>query len=186
VEEGTEAWKKKNMAKVNYSFMFIVSNMGQDKLLEILLRQYSECFSDRRTQVTMVWQIPSITMAINTFIGILYLGYAKENAVARLLILAAAVAFTFVALVALIKHRFFELARTRDVIWIQNELKKIESDIREIKWRSEDIICDKKGYPDVPRHFISRISAYNCLRNMMFAMLIVLVSLLLWELILIL
>jgi len=159
--------------------------MSQDKRLEILLRQHSECFSDRRTQVNMVWQIPSITLAINTFLGVLYLGYAKEITAARLLALAASVFFTFVALMALIKHRFFEIARTRDIIWLQNELKKIESNIREIKFSSEDIICDKVGYPDVPRHFLSRRSAYNWLRNMMVAMLIILVSLLLRELILV-
>lgn len=110
-------------------------------------------------QITMVWQIPSITMAINTFLGVLYLGYAKEIAAARLLALAASVLFTSVALVALIKHRFFEIARTRDITWLQNELRKIESNIREIKFSSKDIICDKIGYPDVPRHFITRISA---------------------------
>jgi len=158
--------------------------MSQEKRLEILLRQYSECFSDRRLHATIAWQVPSLTIAINTFLGVVYLGYAKEIAIARLLVLAVAILYTLVAFVILNKNRFFETARVCDLMWLQEELKKIESNIREIKWITRDIICDKIGYPDVPRDFISRISAYKCTITTMIAILIVLVSLLLRELIL--
>ena len=158
-------------------------NMSQNKRLQILLWQYRECASDRRTRIKITWEVPSLTMAINTFLGVLYLGYARNIAEARIVVLLASLSFTIVSLITLIKHRFLASARTRDLSWIQEELKKEVENIREIKWITKDIIEDRVGYPNLPRYWTDRRSSYSWLRGILVISVITLVSLLLWEII---
>lgn len=115
--------------------------MKSDKRLEMLLSQYHECVSFIRQFDSTFWQVASVTMAINSFLAITYLGYAKTFA-ARLVILLAALAFTFVSTIRLQKHRFFIVARSDDFRWIQTELRKLlkkGDSIREIKLKTGEI-----------------------------------------------
>ena len=122
----------------------------------------------------MVWQLPSITMAINSFLAIVYLGYAKDVPT-RLLVLLAAFGVTLVSLVVLTKHRFMELARSDDLRWLQGELQKEVKDIREIKLKTEDIIKDTVNYPSVTRGWLSKPSAFKVFRALLVLNLIAIV-----------
>ena len=158
-----------------------LKNRSNDRI-RLLLSQYEECFGDRRAQASMVWQIPSLTMAINSFLGIAYLGYAGDNLYARMALLAGAIAITVVALIAMKKHRFFELARGRDLEWIQKELLKHDSSIRDIKFRTGEIIEDKQTlYKDVPRNRLVKVSATELLEHFLELTIIFVTGVLIWE-----
>lgn len=153
--------------------------MRSNNRTEVLLWQYRECLSFIRHYQSLVWQTPSITMAINTFLGIMYLGYA-ETFMTKILILVASFIFTFVATVALHKHRFFGVARAEELKWIQNELLKEFQDARELKLRTEEIYCDRKNYPTVPRNFMTQRGAYRWLLSTMYGTMFVIGLLLLY------
>ena len=62
-------------------------------------------------------------MAINSFLGIVYLGYAKTT-LTNIIVLLSAFLFTFVLSIALQKHRFSTEAKVDSFTWIQKELFK--------------------------------------------------------------
>jgi len=105
-------------------------------------------------------------MAINTFLGIMYLGYAKTFE-ARILVLIASLIFTFVATLALQKHRFFAVAKSHEFRQIQNELLKELQNVKEIKLRTKEIYDDRKNYPRVARNFMTQMGAYRWLLSTM-------------------
>jgi len=69
----------------------------------------------------------------------------------------------FVTIIVLRKYRFFANARTQDLRTIQEEIKKLGIDVREIKWLTDEIICSKELYPNVPRDSLVRLSSYEVL-----------------------
>ena len=137
--------------------------MKSDKRFEILLWQYRVCLSFIRMRATTIWQLPSISMAINSFLAITYLGYAKTSE-ARLVILLASFFFTFVSTIQLQKHRFLQEARNIDFRWIQTELCKLlqkNDSIRVIELRTKEIWDDVEGYPTLSRTWWTRQGAYK-------------------------
>lgn len=157
--------------------------MKSDKRLEILLGQYQECLSFIRWRGTQIWQLPSISMAINSFFGITYLGYANSLE-AKIAVLLASLFFTIILTIQLQKHRFLQMARNVDFRWIQDELCKLtkESDgIRKIELRTEQIWRDRSNYPDLPRTWWTRQGAYNWFKRSMYATMFVIFSLLLFN-----
>jgi len=157
--------------------------MKSNQRIEMLLCQYRECLLFIRNFQSLVWQTPSITMAINTFLGIMYLGYAKTF-MTKILILVASFIFTFVAAVALQKHRFFGVAKAEEFKWIQNELLKEFQDVKELKLRTEEIYCDRKNYPTVPRNFMTQRGAYRWLLSTMYGTMLIMVTLIIIEILL--
>jgi hypothetical protein len=147
--------------------MFFISSvtncqtMSSKRTFETLLAQYHECCEDIRNLDTLIWQIPSIAMAVNSFFGIAYLGYANTSE-ARIILLLASYAFNLVSIITLRKHRFQQIARTDDVVWIQKQLSNITT-MRKLKWKTCEIIKDKANYPDVPRDGMIRLRAYRWL-----------------------
>jgi hypothetical protein len=135
--------------------------MKTDKRFEALLWQYRECWAEIRNLDNLIWQIPSITMAINSFFGIAYLGYAK-TAEARMVLLFASFAFNLISVITLRKHRFLQIARTEDILWLQGQLAQVVN-IRKVKWQTPKILCDKVAYREVPRDGMISLSAYRCL-----------------------
>ena len=155
--------------------------MKSDKHLEILLGQYHECLSFIRMRATQIWQLPSISMAINSFFGITYLGYANTLG-AKIVVLLASFFFTLILTIQLQKHRFLQRARNVDFRWIQDELCKLtkESDgIRKIELRTKQIWDDRSNYPNLPRTRWTRQGAYNWFLRSMYATMFVIIVLLL-------
>ena len=139
--------------------------MTSNRTFETLLAQYHECCEEIRNLDTLIWQIPSIAMAVNSFFGIAYLGYAHTHE-ARIILLLASYSFNLVSIITLRKHRFQQIARTDDVTWIQKQLSQFAS-LRELKWKTSEIIKDKVDYPDVPRDGMIWRSAYRWLLGVM-------------------
>jgi len=119
-------------------------------------------------------------MAINSFLGILYLGYAKTFE-AKIIVLIASFSFTFVAMIALQKHRFFQEARYEDLNWIQNELEKEVRNIRVLKITTREIFNDRENYRNVTRSFITCRRAYRWLLSIMYATMIIMFTLIVIE-----
>lgn len=123
--------------------------------MEILLKQYSECWADIRNYSNAIWQIPTLLVATMSFLGILYGNYLRNVQIGRIVVLLLALGFTFVSIIALKKHRFFSNKRVDVFESIQEELKRIsgQAGFREIKWKSEDLAKDCC--------WINRTSAYR-------------------------
>jgi hypothetical protein len=154
--------------------------MDSDKRIEILLWQYRECLSFIRSYNSLIWQTPSLTIAINSFLGILYLGYAKTFE-ARIMLLFASLSFTFVATIALQKHRFFQVAKSDEFRLIQEELLKEIQNIRELKLETMEIYNDIKNYPSPARNFWTRRRAYTWLLFIMYATMVFILTIIVIE-----
>lgn len=159
--------------------------MKSDNRLEILLYQYRECLSFIRMRANQIWQLPSISMAINSFLGITYLGYAKTFK-ARIVVLLASLFFTFILTIQLRKFRFLQEARNIDFRWIQTELQKLLKKGDSIRWielRTKQIWENPEEYPDLSRSCWTRQGAYKWFLKSMYATMFVFFLLLLYEVI---
>ncbi|MDH5732792.1 MAG: hypothetical protein OEY88_03265 [Candidatus Bathyarchaeota archaeon] len=158
--------------------------MVSDKRFEFLLCQYRECLAFIRNYTSAIWQIPSITMAINTFLAITYLEYTETHET-RVVILVVALVFTFVSTIQLKKHRFFQEAKGDEFRWIQAKLcetlQETKGKMREIKLKTDEIWCDREAYPTVSRTAFTLRGAYNWFLGTMYASILTIYLLLLYE-----
>jgi len=142
---------------------------------DVLFAQYKECWREISHYDTLIWQTPTVTLAIISFFAIAYLGYAS-NISERLLLTLGVIIVTLAQLHALTKHRFFQEIRNRDFAQLQSRLlERIEETSRyPIKWRTKELLGDpnrKAIYSDVetcPRWWYNR-SSYNILRVVLLA-----------------
>jgi len=101
-----------------------------------------------------------------------------------MVVLIGSFAFTFVATVALEKHRFFQEAKSDEFRWIQNEILKEIENVREIKLRTEEIYDDdKQNYPTTTRNPMRRRGAYRWLSSIMIGLMIIISTLIVIEII---
>lgn len=159
--------------------------MKSDKRLEILLCQYRECLSFIRTRTASIWQLPSMSMAINSFLAITYLGYATTFEV-KIVILLASFFYTFISTIQLRKHRFLQKARNIDFRWIQTELCNMlptNESVREIELRTKQIWDDEERYPTLSRTWWTRQGAYKWFLGSMYVTMSAILLLLLYEVI---
>lgn len=166
-----------------YSFWLLSAFMTTDNLFQVLLSQYRESLSNIRMRITIIWQLPSVSMATNTFFGIAYLGYA-ETFLARIMVLLASLSFTFVLMVVFSKNRFKLDASYDDFKWIQDKLLKSAKDkdgLREIKLLTKDIQKDPEQYPNVSRNWKTKQTATKWLEWSMYVTMLVIGVLLLVE-----
>ena len=156
--------------------------MEPNNRVQFLVVQYRECLSYIKHLDVLVWQTPSMTMAINTFLGILYLGHAKTFW-SKLIILLASLAFTFVAWIAIQKHRFHQMAKNIEYDWIQNELLIEFKNVREIRLRTDRIKDDQEDYPieELPRDWFTSQSAYVWLWRVLFGTILIILFLIGFE-----
>ncbi len=97
-----------------------------------------------------------------------------------MILLFASFAFNFVSIITLRKHRFLQIARTEDLIWVQERLRQTVK-IRNIKWQTALILSDTEQYRDVPRDGMIGISAYRWLLAVLCLTLIVITTVLMVE-----
>ena len=147
-----------------------------------LLRQYSEALSYLRHLDSLVWQIPALSMAINSLLLDQYL--KAEYYEHRLFILFAALLFTFVFSVALRKHRFSSYARHDDFKWYEKKLIEYfpNEEMRKIAIKTEDVYKDEINYPPpITRNWWTRRKAYTWLWFSMMANMITICLAILYE-----
>jgi hypothetical protein len=137
--------------------------MGKEATyVEVLITQYKECMAFIRNYDILAWQVFSVTIAIDSFLAIPFLGYARTSII-RVALLFVALVFTSVAIVALMKHRFFQEVKVDEFKRIQSLLKEKFPSILEIRLRTKDIMDNAKEYKLVRRTPLSGISAYDFL-----------------------
>lgn len=153
----------------------------------ILLTQYSECLDWIRSYNSLIWQVPSLSMAINSFLVIAYLGYATTS-LTRIFVLVIAFSFTFVSTIQLQKHRFFQEARLDEFNRLQEKLKTEYSDMQEIVFGTRDIIrtrsTDKDKYQNVKTGWIQRRIAFKWMTCLQYLSLLAIATLLAIEILL--
>lgn len=152
------------------------------KEFQLLLVQYQECIGLIKDYASNIWQLLSLTIAINTFLGIMYLGYAKTSW-ERLMALSIALLFTIVSKVQFEKHRFFSEARLADLKYIQDRLRIEFPNSREIKFATEEIFDDMQRYPHVKRKWVRKQKAFDWFGVVLDILLIAIVLLVLFEIV---
>jgi len=154
-----------------------------DNHLQILLYQYRECLSFIRMRANQIWQLPSISMAINSFLGIMYLEYANTFE-SKIVVLLSSLFFTFILTIQLRKFRFLQEARNIDFRAIQTELQKSlkeDESIRLIELRTKQIWKNSEAYPNLTRSWWTRQGAYKWFSHSMYATMFVYGMILLYE-----
>lgn len=141
--------------------------------LEVYLRQYEQCWEDKRALEAMIWQTPAVFLAI---VGVLLAGLISRgfpsvdgSGIARLttvvtysLTLFVALAVSSVGTVQLSKHRLWAVVRVDDLRSIEYELSKM-ADVYKAEFITKNLVQDKNRYPDVKRNWINEQSAYDWL-----------------------
>jgi hypothetical protein len=153
---------------------FQLATLERDKnTLEVYLRQYEQCWQDKRALEAMIWQTPAVFLAIDGVVlaGLMSQGFPFVGATGsvRLVRLATysvtllfAAALSAVGTVQLRKHRLFCKARVDDLRWIELNLQRM-ADYYLVQFKTSAAIQDIARYPDIDRNWIDRQSAYNWL-----------------------
>jgi hypothetical protein len=85
---------------------------------------YKELSENARYYDGHIWQIPSVTIAVNAFlINQAFSDNVQDFPLIRILMVSSAAVFTFVLLVALVKHRLHKSAQDRNIERIEKHLK---------------------------------------------------------------
>lgn len=148
-------------------FMATVAN--RESSLRVLLAQYKVCWEDRRNFENMIWQTPTISIAI---VAVVIAGVsATLTASPHLMLIDCAFVFAFavtvVGTVQLRKQRFYAIARTRDIYWLEASIRQHAPEIQSIPFKTDTIIASVERYPDLPRGWIDKQKAYDWLFGLM-------------------
>ena len=123
---------------------------SSQRRLNYLFYLHRDCIQYLTHLDSLIWQIPTISMAVNAFLASSYIN-ENSNELIRLIIVVFSLIFNVVALIALIKHRLHAEAKTSDLEYIQDEIEKelknleIEN-IRRMRVRTDKILKHKESY----------------------------------------
>ncbi len=150
---------------------------GENKhLIEALLCQYGECWSDVRQYDNLIWQIPSMTTIIA---GVLVALSSTMVLFIQIALFIVALSLNIVMTIALYKHQFFRIHRFREIQKIEAALEKHGIHLVAKGARSTVQIKDeiaKGNLKDMPQGWFYDRIAYNWIRKYMHLLTIVLVS----------
>jgi hypothetical protein len=133
---------------------------------------YKELSENARYYDSHVWQIPSITIAVNAFlIGQAFSENMKDAPWARALIVFSAAFFTFVLLIALVKHKLHKSAQDKNIKKIEErmQLDKEFHHVYDLKTELEKV----EKHPNVIEHVLAPMRAGAWLMYVMVVILIV-------------
>lgn len=137
--------------------------------IKIVYQQLSE---NARYYDGHVWQIPSVTIAVNAFlIGQAFSEDMKDAVWARELIVFSAAFFTFVLLIALVKHKLHKSAQDKNMKKIENHLQLQEDFhyVYNLKTELEKV----EEYPNLVERLLAQMRAGAWLMYVMVVILIV-------------
>jgi hypothetical protein len=103
-------------------------------LIEAAYRQYERCAEDWRLHQNLIWQIPSVAIAIIG--GILTVSYSFLNGIPRAILLGIGSVLIFALTTALAKHRLGAQARSQFLLDLETEtfrVKQIPTTTKDIK-----------------------------------------------------
>jgi hypothetical protein len=131
---------------------------------DLLISQYEQCWSDIRDHRTRYWQIPLATGAVDLAVLAIIFQFADKITLVEKALLSILVLYFSATLIhQLLKERFFENVRTRELEVIQS---MIELPSYHMHFRSDDAL--KAGFKDVQKGWIYEQSAFDSLKNALF------------------
>ncbi|HMK83155.1 MAG TPA: hypothetical protein VK503_05525, partial [Candidatus Bathyarchaeia archaeon] len=140
---------------------------------ELLLKQYEQCWADRRNYDSMIWHTPTISL---TIIAVLLASVISQkftivpsrvaNAFLVLIVFSFAFAVSFVGTIQLKKQRFFADIRTAELrcieyFWLRHYVPQYAG----IVFRTSDVIGNK--IHDVKVGSLDRFRAFNWFYGLM-------------------
>ena len=152
-----------------------VNQSQNNQLIEVLLFQYRECWSDIQHTNNLVWQIPSVTTIIA---GVLASLSSTAILPVRIVLFIIAFSLTFVMTIALHKNQFIMIYRLRKMKEIEDALGKLGIPlIAKGTDRTETIKKEiaNEVVTNMPKGWFYNRTAYDWIRAYMFLLLIALV-----------
>jgi hypothetical protein len=129
--------------------MLTAPRNAQDQLLDVLLKQYEQAWSERRNLDSLVWQTPTISLGIATILisGLVTL-YGKGISWALVAIIGfGAFAVVLVGIVQLRKHRLFQMIRTSEMCCLESKIRDIVPSTYSMTFTPPDFDALRKRYP---------------------------------------
>ena len=87
---------------------------------EYVIIYYRELAEEKRLYDRLIWQIPTLVLAITTGIVAVAYGYVQDNAI-RALILFIGMFWVFAMLVVTVKHQYFGMIQRKLLMFIEHE-----------------------------------------------------------------
>jgi hypothetical protein len=134
--------------------------------VQVLLAQYRECSAAHIHFMSLIWQVPAVTVtASGALIAVTY-GYDVPNGV-RALITGLGALFLFAMTLAVERYRMFQLRRRRDLVEIEKDLAPLA---RMIAWDGRQIVDEiRRGEFKPTGVYLYRWEGFKVLRAMMYA-----------------
>lgn len=126
---------------------------------------YKEIFENSRYYDAHVWQIPSVTIAVNAFLIGQAFSDSVQNVCVRALVVLSASFFTFVLLIALVKHRLHKSAQDQNIRQIEESFN-LEDKFHHI-YKFPEELDDVEKKPNVFEKLLAPRSARTWLMSVM-------------------
>ena len=132
----------------------------------ILLAQYEACSVHHSAFYSLIWQIPTVAIAIGGGLTTLVFG-SSVSPVLRILLLFVGSVFMVAMTIALERFRMFQIRRRRDLQEIEKELTILGA--RPIAWDGDTIVRQiRAGELPMPGVYLYRFEGFMLLRGMMY------------------
>lgn len=142
---------------------------------------YKELSENARYYDGHIWQIPSVTIAVNAFlIDQAFSENVQNFDLVRIFMVISAAFFTFVLLIALVKHRLHKSAQDRNIEKIEKHLKLREELHLRYKFSKKEHLEEVEGKnPDKILKLLAPIGANKGLMYVMVVIFLVDIAILL-------
>ena len=132
----------------------------------ILLAQYEACSVHHSAFYSLIWQIPTVAIAIGGGLTTLVFG-ASVSPTLRILLLFVGTIFMAAMTIALERFRMFQIRRRKDLQEIEQELAKLGA--KPIAWDGNTIVRQiRSGELPMPGVYLYRFEGFTLLRGMMY------------------
>lgn len=148
--------------------------LGEDPPVnQLTVVQYEQTWERLRQMHDMVWQIPSVTAAIDGGLLLVAFRYVRDP-ILQLVLIAIGLFLTTAMLFALVKHRYFAEAATDSIIAIENEygMQHVQIATRTIETNYWN--------PTFPSTYLEEFSAARILMGSMFGSILVLFAVMIY------
>lgn len=149
------------------------------KMIDVILGQYRECAFDYRHFSSLIWQVPAVTAVIGGTLLAVTFNSAVDKMI-RPFVIFVGLLLVIVMTIALEHYRLYELRRRISLNRFEQTLKTYGAVTipRSSKLISEEI---KQLHIDIPWRWSYRWSSYEWLRHMMYGIILLMCSILIFS-----
>ncbi len=148
----------------------LVSTPEED--IDFIKIVYKELSENARYYDGHIWQIPSVTIAVNAFlINQAFSENVQDIPFVRVLMVISAAVFTFVLLIALVKHRLHKSAQDRNIEKIEKHLKLREELHLRYKFSKKEHLEEVEGKK--PDKILRLLASVGANRGLMYVMVVI-------------